>query len=54
MAHVLFGSKERYEIFTKARDVFANDPILRNDPAYYDLERAEKMEYNFRIINRVY
>lgn len=54
MAHILWGSKETYELFVKSRDFFANDPIFQNDSSYFDLERAEMMEHNFRIMNRLY
>ena len=54
MAHIIWGSKERYDEFVKIRDVFANDPILRNDPSYFDLERTEQFEDGFKKINRLY
>lgn len=36
-----------------ARDRFANDPILRNDPSDYELEREEMMENGFKKLNRI-
>ena len=41
MAHVVWGSKDRYDLFVKTKDIFANDQILKNDASYYDLEREE-------------
>lgn len=53
MSGVYWGSKEAYEQWVKTRDLFAKDPILRNDPSYYDLERPELMEEGFRKLNRI-
>ena len=35
------------------RDLFANDPILRNDPSAFDFEREEKMTESFKKVNRL-
>lgn len=38
----------------KLRDNFAKDPILKNDPSYFDLEREELIEEGYKKLNRIY
>lgn len=53
MSEVYWGGKEELAHWKRHRDLFANDPILRNDPSYFDLERAELMEEGFKKLNRI-
>ena len=48
-----FGSKEGLKTFRKLSKTFANDPILRNQPNYCEMEREELIEEGYKKLSRI-
>jgi Acyl-coenzyme A oxidase N-terminal len=54
LTNIIWGGKEKLDRHRNLMQIFANDPILKNDHYSYEFSREESMERQYQKIARIY